>query len=186
MTIRPFLFFSILLASCNSTAVKTGDNATTYRGKGDSIISTNAINKDINDIQFSQHHLQDTTVIKGDFILFLRPDSTRFENYAKEDENIYEADSDFGFGMSATIDSISRNKKYNNIHTTVSDKRYVVIMDCKNCPQTIDRDTINYGLLLTSKGKEIRIQTNLHSGDYLQDVDEYFNVSSRKIVDRKY
>jgi hypothetical protein len=172
--------------SCNSTTVKTDDSATTSPGKKDSITSPNPINNETSDIQFSQHHLQDTTVIRGDFVLFLRPDSIRFENYSKEDENIYDADSDFGFGISATTDSISRNKKYNNIHTTISDKRYVVIMDCKNCPKTIDRDTINYGLILASKGKEIKIQTNLHSGDYLQDVDEYFNMSNRKIVDRKY
>ncbi|MEK6616225.1 MAG: hypothetical protein AABZ32_08965 [Bacteroidota bacterium] len=43
---------------------------------------------------------------------------------------------------------------------------------------TIDRDTIDYGLILSSKGKEIKINTFLHSGDYLYDVDEYFNVKN--------
>ena len=186
MTTRPFLFFSILLASCNSPTDKTAGNATHTYERKDTITSTNAAKKETNDIQFSQYHLQDTTIIKGDFVLFLRPDSIRFENYAKEDENIYDADSDFGVGISATMDSIARNKKYNDIHTSVSVKRYVVITDCKNCPQTIDRDTINYGLLLTSKGNKIKIQTNLHSGDYLQEVDEYFDLTSRKIVDERH
>src|SRR5690349_11638830 len=51
--------------------------------------------------------LPDTTVVAGDFVLFLRPDSIRFQDYAKQDEHIYEADADFAFGVSATMDSLA-------------------------------------------------------------------------------
>lgn len=185
MTTRLFLSLSILIFACNSITSKTEQSATDSIEQNDSSSSTKAVSERKDNTQSLQHHLQDTVTINEDFVLFLQPDSIRFENYANEDENIYDADSDFGFGMSATIDTISKNKKYNNIHTGVSDKRYIVIRDCKNCPQTIDRDTINYGVLLTAKGKEIKLQTNLHSGNYLQDVDAYFNINQQKTIDRK-
>jgi hypothetical protein len=124
-------------------------------------------------------HLKDTTIISGNYVLFLRPDSLRFESYTKDSgSGIYEVDSDFGFGISVTIDSISESKRYKNIKTIVSEKRYIIIKDCKNSPLTIDRDTINYGLIMTAKGKEIKISTFVHSGDYLYDVDEYFNIKN--------
>jgi hypothetical protein len=185
MKTRLFLFFCILLFRCNSATTRADNRSPTLTGQKDNTSSTKVTTEKTSSAQVSQHHLQDTAVLVGDFVLFLRPDSTRFEDYANEDENIYEADSDFGFGISATMDSISRNKKYNNIHSAVSDKRYIVIIDCKKCPQIVDRDTIDYGLVLTSKGKEIRIQTNLHSGNYLQDVDEYFGVNGQKEANNK-
>jgi hypothetical protein len=171
----PCLLFCFLLANCTSTPAKTGDKATPSFGRADTVSANNSISQgDPPDIEFSRHHLQDTTMITGDFVLFLRPDSTRFEDYAKEDENIYEGDSDFGFAISATMKAVERSNKYKSIRTAVSDRRYVVIEDSKDGPQTIDRDTINYGVILTSKGKGALIETNLHSGDYLQDIDKYF------------
>lgn len=185
MQTRLFLLLSILILACNATTSNTEHSATDSIEKKDSFSLTKAVSEQKDNTQPLQHHLQDTITISGDYVLFLRPDSIRFENLADEEENIYDADSDFGFGISATTDSISKNKKYNNIHTSVSEKRFILIKDCKDCPQTIDRDTINYGVLLTSKGKEVRLQTNLHSGNYLQDVDDYFSVNKQKPADRK-
>ena len=112
--------------------------------------------------------------------MFLRPDSARFDHYKKGGDEIYEADRDFGFGIAATMDSISNNIKYKNIRSAISASRFIVIKDCKSCPLTIDRDTINYGLILTAKNNEIKINTFIHSGDYLYDIDEYFNIKNIK------
>ena len=131
MTTKFFLLSTLFLFSCNSST-KTDNNSTAQVAQQDSVSPTKT-NKKANDIEVLQTHLKDTIVIKGNFVLFLRPDSTRFESYVKADENIYEADSDFGFGISATMDSISKNKKYKDMHTAVSDKRYIVIEGCKNC-----------------------------------------------------
>jgi hypothetical protein len=182
MTIRIFLILTIITFSCNSPTTKKDNYFTTVSDT--TIIPNNSkafqtVNAD--PIFFPETHLKDTTIISGNFVLFLRPDSLRFESYIKDpDSGIYEVDSDFGFGISTTIDSISESKKYKNINTTISDKRYIIIKDCKNSPLTIDRDTIDYGLIMTSIGKEIRINTILHSGDYLDDVDEYFNIRNSR------
>ncbi|HEV8284047.1 MAG TPA: hypothetical protein VGQ09_07040 [Chitinophagaceae bacterium] len=121
-------------------------------------------------------HLHDTTVLSGSFILFLRPDSTRFESY-DEASGIYDSDSDFGVAIENTEDSILKNKKYKDIKLVVSTNRFIIIKDCKTCPLTIDRDTVDYGIILSSKNKQIKTTYNeVHSGDYLQDVNEYFDL----------
>ena len=177
--IKRFPFFIVLFVGCNSATNKHNSPTAISNDRQESL-STNRITKDTTKtIKVLPTHLHDTTIIQGDFVLFLRPDSLRFEWYENEDDNIYDADSDFGYAISATMDSISKNKKYITIQTTVSDKRYIQVRNCKNCPQTIDRDTIDYGVLLTSKEKVLKINTNLHSGDYLDDVNEYFNIRPR-------
>ena len=125
----------------------------------------------------SQTHLKDTSFIKGSYVLFLRPDDIIFESYAKDESNgIYEIDSDFGFAMAATMDTMAQNKRYINIKTDISIARYIVIQDCKNGPLVVDRDSINYGLIVTRKGYAIQTSTFVHSGDYLAEVDAYFKV----------
>lgn len=124
-----------------------------------------------------QTHLKDTSFIKGSYVLFLRPDDITFESYAKDENNgIYEIDSDFGFAMAATLDTMAQNKRYKNIKTDISTARYIVIQDCKNGPLVVDRDSINYGLILTRKGNVIQTSAFVHSGDYLAEVDAYFKV----------
>ena len=125
----------------------------------------------------SETHLKDTSFIKGSYVLFLRPDDNTFESYAKDESNgIYEIDSDFGFAIAATLDTMAKNKHYKNIKTDISTARYIVIQDCKNGPLVVDRDSINYGLILTRKGYAIHTITFVHSGDYLAEVDAYFKV----------
>lgn len=122
-------------------------------------------------------HLKDTSYISGNYVLFLRPDSLRFEHYLNNsDEGIYEADSDFGFGISSTFDSMSANKKYQNIKTNITTNRYIVIMNCLDCPLLIDRDTIDYGYIFSSKNKRIKMSSFIHSWNYLPEVNDYFDL----------
>ena len=120
--------------------------------------------------------LSDTEFVDNHSVIFLRPDSIRFNNYLKEGEEIYEVDSDFGFAISATIDSIKKNFRLKNIRTTISTKRFIFIRDCKKCPIVVDRDSIHYGILLTKAGKEIQLQENhIYSSEvFLRDILKYF------------
>src|SRR4051812_9392917 len=101
MRTRIFVLFLVLL-SCRSETNKAVKNKTTSVEKENNVATTNASQKDTSDASLMGHHLEDSIAISGDFVLFLRPDSIRFESYANEDENIYDADSDFGFGIAAT------------------------------------------------------------------------------------
>ena len=177
--ITRYCFFIVLFIGCNSPANKDHSPTAISNGRQDSLPISQISKNATKTTKVISTHLHDTIVIQGEFVLFLRPDSLRFEWYENEDGNIYDADSDFGYAISATMDSISKNRKYITIKAAVSDKRYILIRNCKTCPQTIDRDTIDYAVLLTSKEKELKINTNLHSGDYLDDVDEYFNIRKR-------
>lgn len=120
----------------------------------------------------------DTTIISGNTILFLRPDSNKFHTHIKEngEVGIYEADSDFGFGTSATLDSLGRLVKYNNLKSDVTEKRYVLIKDCTGGPLTIDRDSIFYGVILSAPAKEMKLSTMIHSSDYLAEINDYFGI----------
>jgi hypothetical protein len=94
----------------------------------------------------------------------------------------YDADSDFGVGVSNTLDSISKNKRYKNIKARTTGKRYINIKDCDQCPIIIDRDTVNYGVILSANGRKIETRYNeVHSGDYLQSVEEYFYLEGHQI-----
>ena len=120
--------------------------------------------------------LSDTEFVENNSVIFLRPDSIRFNNYLKEGEEIYEVDSDFGFAISATMDSMKKDFRLKNIYTTVSTKRFIFIRDCKKCPILVDRDSIDYGILLTKAGKEIQLQENhIYSSEvFLPDILKYF------------
>jgi hypothetical protein len=122
-------------------------------------------------------HLHDTTRVSGNFILFLRPDDKRFEAETADDaENgMMEGDADFGVGISGTQDSVKGNQKYKGIRVVLSTNRYIQILDCKGGPLTIDRDTVNYGYILSGAGMAVLTTYNeVHSGNYLQELDEYF------------
>ena len=165
------------MTACSSNSIDQNSTSINDSNAIEATSKSNDSHKTINrTIEIT--HLKDTTFIGGNFVLFLRPDSLRFNNYIKEGDEIYEADSDFGFGISATIDSISKNNIYKNIGTTVTENRYIVIKDCQSCPLTFDRDTIDYGLIMISKDKKMRLSTFIHSWDYLQEIDEYFNIKT--------
>jgi hypothetical protein len=165
MTLRYAIFFFLLFVSACQTS------------KSDSGI-TSPVANDTHQVSGNSYktNLHDTTLISGDFVLFLRPDSSRIEAYASNSEHIYEADSDFGYAIFTTIDFINSARKYQHIKTGVSTNRYVFAEDCMSCPRLIDRNNMEYAVILISKGKEMLIDSSLHSGDYLQTVNHYFNI----------
>jgi hypothetical protein len=178
-TILYLILISLIASSC-SDSIQTADSQVS---SNDSFSADSTTKRFANSSEASelttipQTHLKDTTFIKGSYVLFLRPDDLTFKSY-EEDENpgIYEIESDFGFAMAATMDTMAQNKRYKNIKTDISTARYIVIQDCKNGPFVFDRDTIHYGLILTRKAKAIQLHTFVHSGDYLAEVDAYFKV----------
>jgi PBP1b-binding outer membrane lipoprotein LpoB len=111
--------------------------------------------------------------IKGNYILFLRPSDEKFD--ANKNENgIYEADSDFGFAIKNTVDSLKSNPQFQNIKSNITTKRYVEIENCKNCPKTVDRDSIFYGIILTAPNKEIKVISGVRALNYFTLIEEYF------------
>lgn len=174
---RLILFGTIIFFSCqNSTPTK--NTSVTPTLISETVFSEKTTQKNAENIIKVKTHLKDTIIIKGNFALFLRPDDARFESYANNSDAIYIEDSDFDIHVSATMDCIENNERYKDIHTSISDNRYIVVKDCKNGPRVIDRDTINYGLILSGKGKDITIKTFIHSKDYLDMVDGYFNIKN--------
>ena len=118
-------------------------------------------------------HLKDTINLKGSTILILRPDSLRFQSYLNSGKEwIYEGDSDFGFGFSTALDSIN----YKGVYEDITDKRFVKIYDCKGCPLLIDRDSIDYGFILTKRNRVIKIDNKVFPSEYYIDqFEKYFN-----------
>ena len=116
----------------------------------------------------------ETEIIKGEYVLFLRPNDKKFE-LLRDEPGIFEVDSDFGFAISNTIDSLKSKKQEKNIKYIVSTKRYIEIENCKKCPVKIDRDSILYGIILTSPSKEVQIINGIGTLNYFSFVDQYFN-----------
>jgi hypothetical protein len=121
--------------------------------------------------------LSGTIELEGSFILFLRPNDARYEELNANDstEGGGDGDSDFGVGISNTLDSLKANPKYKEIKGEVSEKRYVLIKDCLGGPLLIDRNADSYGFILSAPGKKIdTVYNEVHSGDYLQEIEAYF------------
>jgi hypothetical protein len=138
-------------------------------------ISREQITRRSPDAASQETHLRDTVTISGNVILFLRPDDARFNSYVSAQEpGIYEVDSDFGAGISRTLDSIPKSNLYKDISASVTEKRYVVINDCEGCPITIDRDSVNYGFILSAAGKKHILSRSVHSHAYIPEIEEYF------------
>ena len=114
--------------------------------------------------------------VTGNSVIFLRPSDETFTTLENE-EGIYEVDSDFGFAISRTIDSLETNPKFKSIKSEVYTGRYLEIQDCKNGPKTIDRDSIYYGLIFSAPNKEIKIIPNVQALYYLDEIEEYFNIN---------
>ncbi|ELY2011358.1 hypothetical protein SL057_002428 [Flavobacterium psychrophilum] len=115
----------------------------------------------------------DIEKIDGNYVVFLRPDEKKFESLKNQD-GIYEVDSDFGFAIQNAIDSLDTQSELKKIKNIVSTKRYFKIENCKNCPKTIDRDTILYGMILAAPNKEIKIISEVPAQSLLPLIKEYF------------
>ena len=155
-------FLTLILISCKSEPKKNVD--LTESQKSESEIGQ----KDSQEFV----HLKDTIKISGKTILILRPDSLRFQSYLDSGKEwIYEVDSDFGFGFSTALDSLN----FDVVTEDVTEKRYVKIIECKGCPLIIDRDTIDYGFILTQPNKKIEIDNNVFTSEYfIERFEEYF------------
>ncbi len=120
-------------------------------------------------------HLHDTTYVEGSFILFLCPNESRYAELESISEDVGTGDSDFGVGISNTLDSLKQNPQYSNIKGLVSTNRYINIKDCIGGPLVIDRDTVSYGFIMSAKGKHIDSALNsVHSRHYCGEIDSYF------------
>jgi hypothetical protein len=111
--------------------------------------------------------------VSGKTILFLRPSDKKFETL-KNENGIYEFDSDFGFAITRTIDFLKSSPKYKSINDIVLTERYFEITDCLNCPKIIDRDSIYYGLILTEPNKEMKVINNVLTLNYENEIEDYF------------
>ena len=116
--------------------------------------------------------LQDSITVGGNTIIVLRPDSLRFQFYIDNGEEwIYEVDSDFGFRVSAALDDFERI----NVSKEVTEKRFIQIVNCDECPLLIDRDSIDYGIIMIGINRKIKIDQNIFGKEYyLQLFEEYF------------
>jgi hypothetical protein len=172
-----------LLQSCKNSTVSKERN----RKMMDTLLNMHMDSPAVHEGQTNAHnamaaapkpdtHLADTSAFNGAFILFLMPDSSRFASL-EDEPGIYDADADFGEGISNTIKSLPNNKKYRDydIKAYTSAKRYISIKDCDGCPLVIDRDTVNYGIILSSWGRSVETNYNqVHSGDYMQEIHAYW------------
>lgn len=123
-------------------------------------------------------YLRDTATFSGDCIIFLRPDKSRYKSYAAvQKEIINQVDSGFGMSIASTQSNMKLMKKYNPIKSFETIKRYIRLNDCAGCPSIIDRDTVDYGYILTGKNKIIQSEFNqVHAGNYLQEIDAFFGL----------
>ena len=126
-------------------------------------------------IIFSSSVETEPSIFEGNQILFIRPSEEKFESL-KDEDGIYEVDSDFGFGIQRTIDSLRLQSKYKNLKFKVVTERFIEIKDCKNCPIKIDTDTLLYATVLNAPDKEIQTINTVHSMGYLFAIDEFYGI----------
>jgi hypothetical protein len=171
------LLFSLLALGCGQTPEKINSDSLSAIDSAKKN-KTTVENKNNDSVVFSHVHLADTTFVDGNHVTFLRPDDARYESYAKDPKShISDVDADFGANISTAIDTIIQNKKFKGISAIISSRRYIVVKDCITCPIIIDRDTINYGVILSGKGKELKIDQQVMGAQYyIGMVKDYFKV----------
>lgn len=124
---------------------------------------------------FSVSAKTNLSVIEGNQILFIRPSEEKFESL-KDEDGIYEVDSDFGFGIQQTMDRLRLQSKYKHLKYEVVTDRFIEIKDYKNCPIKIDTDTLLYTTILTVPEKEIKVIRIINSTGYLSAIDDFFDI----------
>ena len=171
------LFLLILTISCHTPAIEPAPVPLKAMDTT-KVISPPDTPPEIDSAVVLKTHLRDTTYAAGSFILFLRPDDSRYAELEKEAENEGEdGDADFGAGISGTQDSLKKNDRYKDIKVLISANRFICISDCKDGPLIIDRDSVSYGFILSAKGRPIaKTYNSVHSGDFLEEIDEYFSL----------
>lgn len=173
---KKILLFSLIAFSCNQSPENSGNDS--IANSDSSKIKIDSVPSKTDSTKFIGTHLSDTAFIYGNEIIFLRPDSLRFESYAKKlNSGISEADADFGDAVSMALDTITGNNNFKSVKAMVCTKRYIQLMDCKGGPITIDRDTVNFGIILSAKGKKMEAEQNIYPGEhYIKVVRKYFEL----------
>jgi len=171
------LFILILTMGCHTPAIKPAP-APLKAEDTTKAISDADTHLENNSPFVPKSHLKDTTYAAGSFILFLQPNGARYAELDSAAEGqAGDGDADFGVGISATQDSLKTNCRYKDIKALISSNRFICISDCKNGPLIIDRDSVSYGFILSAKGRPIATTYNeVHSGNYLGEIDEYFSL----------
>lgn len=125
-------------------------------------------------------HLKDSIRVSGDVLVFLRPDSNRYAVLeADPEDGVAEVDSDFGFAIAETQSQQQKDERFSGIGITVTDKRYIILEGCGACPMVIDRDTVDYGHLLSGNGRRPQmVFQRIHGGDYTPELETYFSMDS--------
>jgi hypothetical protein len=178
--ILPALAILFFIFGCADDDDKTATDSVAVKPADSSIKKTDtahiAVLKD--STKLVGPHLSDTAMFAGSWVIFLRPDSARFDFYDKKmAHGLNEADADFGAAISMAIDSIVGNQNFKGIKGMVSTKRYITLLDCKGGPLTIDRDTVNYGIILTGTDRVMRAEQNVYGGEhYIKVVRKYFGL----------
>jgi hypothetical protein len=178
--ILPFLL-SVFILGCSDDNGKAKNDSAVVAGN-DSVKNTVPdsmhVTAPMDSTKLLGSHLKDTVTVLGDWVIFLRPDSMRFESYSKSlKQGINEDDAYFGDAVSMSIDTIIGNKDFKGLKAMISNKRYIKVMDCKNGPVTIDRDTVNFGVILTGTAKDLKAEQNVYPGaHYLKLIRKYFGL----------
>lgn len=119
--------------------------------------------------QFSEFK-KDTFYSKGNQIVFFTPSQLFFEKKLKNEEGIFEVDSDFGFYSNKVHDEINKNFK-SIVSATYTNCRFLGIIN-KNDTVFVDRykDSLFYGTLLNFKSKVYKIDRGVFTdGDFWDD-----------------
>jgi hypothetical protein len=178
MKIKTLFPIAFLLFSCGQPdkEIKNDSVAVSDSARLRGILATPEAVADTSTIR--NKPLSDTTFIDGNHVTFLCPDDNRYAFLSHDPHaGFREKDSVFGDATTMAIDAIIHNKNFKGIRAIISYRRYIVIKDGKNCPITIDRDTINYGVILSGKNKELKFEKNVFPGEhYIQLVKDYFNL----------
>jgi hypothetical protein len=106
-------------------------------------------------------------------IIFLRPTISQLEKLNADMEPGYlEADSDFGFHTTTAISALSPS--VDSINVIYSTERFIHLAN-----NTIDRDSILYGMILTNGIGSPMIQKGIMVSDsYIECIDQFFNAAT--------
>ncbi|UKN03797.1 hypothetical protein K6119_09870 [Paracrocinitomix mangrovi] len=172
MSNKLMIISTLLLFGCSQPSEEKTHNQT----KSEPQIQTDTIATENQVEELELAKLKDSTFINGKHVVIFIPDTVRFNSYLEKGEEwIYEVDSDFGFGISDALDSLEQEKFFKDVKTTSTENRYVIINGNYNQDVIIDRDTINYGLLLTAPNHEYQIDDNIYGMSYYYDlIKAYF------------
>src|ERR1051325_11084777 len=140
-----FYILFIFLFGCGPTSENKNEVFSADQKSNDSV----SMRQDTAAVTGHIVHLKDTAKVEANCVVFLRPDEARFSDYEKDPGlQIYEADADFADGLTGTLNAFEKDKRYDDLNGEIVTERYVSIKGCEGGPLLIDRDSVDYGLIL--------------------------------------